>query len=535
MAFGTLPVIVQSVGNRAALLPRQMLLGFGVLAGYLLLDALSFIHPLQSLNITPWSPQRALLIALVLYHGAGWIGWIYVTVLVSEIVVGGMYLQLGSALALAAVLACAYVAIACLIREPLRVRLDLPTRQDVVRLSVAVVLGAGITGALYVGALYGMGGIDRTSVANAMFRFWIGDCIGTLVTLPLLLLLLSAPRRRELGALAIKPELLLEIAVLVITMLFVLTRPEADQSRYFYLLFLPLIWIAARHGLAGATLALFVVQVGIIAATMLSGHQAPTMVELQTLLLAYVLTGLLLGATVDELRSTADKLARARQLTIASEMATALAHELNQPLTALSTYADAIRVLAKSGEADSAMLAETAERIRRVATRSADIVERFRNLGAPTVDRPNPLDLQECIAAAVGEVRERAEQRGIIVHVDVSKNVPRVRLDRERIRFVVLNLLSNAIDAIGDRSNRAGRIELRVRRNGHAEIEMVVEDSGPGIPKDMVERIFEPFYTGKAKGMGLGLAVSRSIVESHAGRMWAEASDHGIFHIRLPL
>jgi signal transduction histidine kinase len=195
-----------------------------------------------------------------------------------------------------------------------------------------------------------------------------------------------------------------------------------------------------------------------------------------------------------------------------------------------------MRALVLSGEADNALVVDTAERIRQVARRSADIVRQFRALGAPPIEKTSPVDLRELLTAAVADLRERATQEGVSVKVEVAGDLPPlIDLDRERMLFVFSSLLANSMDAIRERPNGARTIDIVARRHGGSEVEITVVDSGPGIPADRVERIFQPFRTEKAKGMGLALAICRSIVESDSGTIWVESADRGIFHIRLPL
>ena len=521
-----------------AILDRSRLnrIGFAIATAviYFALDKISYVYPLQSLNITPWSPDRSFVVALILFYGAAWVVWVYLTILFAEIVVSGFHISLADAAVLAAALTCAYAALAYLIRRPLRIRLDLARRSDVLRLALAVIVGAVGASVLYVGALLLIGDIEWQNVSRALFRFWIGDATGMLVTLPLLLMLFDARRRRELASLARKPEMLLQIVILVAALFLVFTRAEQEQSKEFYILFLPMIWFAARHGLTGAIIALVVVQIGIVLATTITLYRALTVLELQTLLISLALTGLLLGATVDELRSASERLARNQQLTVASEMATAMAHELNQPLTALSTYADAMRAMVLAGDADNALVVDTAERIRQVASRSADIVRQFRALGPPSIGKALPVEVDALLSAAVAELEGRATQEGVSIQTDVASDMPLVHVDRERMHFVFCSLIANAMDAMRERSNGVRRIDITARRRGSSEVEITVVDTGPGIRAERVEHIFQPFETDKAKAMGLALAVSRSIVESHSGSIWVESANRGIFHVRLP-
>jgi signal transduction histidine kinase len=512
----------------------RLSLALGFLAAYLLLDQISFIHPLQELNITPWNPQPALAVALMLINGWRWIVWVFATVLAAEFVVRGLPVPLSSAMVLSGILSCGYAGIAILLRGPFDIALDLASRRDVLRLAAAIVVGAGATGVLYVGVLSLGHFIVWTDFAGALLRYWIGDSIGMLVTLPFLMLLADHRRRRELRMLVVQREVLLQFALVIALLFIVFARGELEQFKYFYLLFLPLIWIAARRGLAGAILAVSLIQAGIIVFITVEGHQTLTVFELQTLLLALVLTGLSLGASVDEWRFASERLARSQQLTAAGEMATALAHELNQPLTALSTYADAIRLLAESGKDDKTSLIDTAERIRRVATRSADIVSRFRSLAATSSNQTEYLPISDPLQRAIDALSERITHTRAVLHVNLASELPLLRLDRNRIAFVFQNLIANALEAIDDAAPGDRNVVITVRADGK-HVMLTVCDSGSGIDPAAIDKLFEPFYTSKVTGMGLGLAISRSIVESHGGRLWAEPAEYGTFHVRLPV
>jgi len=504
-------------------------------AGYFLLDRISFIYTLHELNITPWDPQPALAIALLYLKGWRWLGWVYATVLLSEFVLHDVPVRLPPAFLLTAILTAGYAFIAALMRGPLEVTPQLSNRQDVVRLVVSVVIGSGITGLCYVTVLCAGHLLLWSSFPAALFRFWLGDTIGLLVGLPLLLFLAEPTLRRGLlGLLRNRSAVLLFLLVLVVLGI-VFLRDESQQYKFFYLLFLPIILIAARHGLAGAIIAVAMIQAGIIVAVVSSGHEIIEVLELQTLLLCVVLTGLVLGVAVDEWRDASQRLARARQLTAVGEMATALAHELNQPLTALSTYSDAMRLLAESTSTKHDAIVETADRIRRVATRCADIVTRFRALAPNRAVHTERTPITAAIEAVIAALGERIERSGVRMDLDAQADLPAVPVDQERMDFVFHNLIANAIDAALATRNEQPAVRIIVSRDGQRHVRVTLRDSGPGIRAEMTEKIFEPFFSDKAQGMGLGLAISRSIVESHGGRMWAEPDTQGVLHVRLPL
>jgi C4-dicarboxylate-specific signal transduction histidine kinase len=326
-----------------------------------------------------------------------------------------------------------------------------------------------------------------------------------------------------------------QVAVVITLLIAVFAMEESQQFKFFYLLFLPLIWIAACHGLAGAIPAVALIQVGVIVSVLINGNAAVAVIEMQVLLLALALTGLLLGATVDEWRAASERLARAQQLTAASEMATALAHELNQPLTALSTYADAIRLLAASGRCKDDALIDAADRIQRVATRSVDIVARLRSVGNTCASKIERICVDEPLHIALARVQEQVARLNTSVTVVTRNDMPAFPIDRDRMAIVLQNLLTNALDAVEELPQAQRRVDISLGRDGTGHVLITVRDSGCGVSAELAEKVFEPFYSGKAKGMGLGLAISRSIVESHGGRLWLEPAAHGIFHVRLPV
>lgn len=504
-------------------------------ASYFLLNEVSFIYPLQELNITPWDPQPALAVALLFLRGRFWLPWAFATVFFTEFFIRDLPVSVPTKLLLAALLTCGYAVIAGALRRTLEISPDLATRKDVISMAVAVVLGAGAVGTVYVGALSLCELLPVQLYPSALFRFWLGNSIGMLVILPLLFFLADPTRRYELWALMRNREAAMPFALVIGVLAVVFLRDEAEQYKLFYLLFLPIIWIAARHGLAAALVAVAIIQAGVIVSVVSSDREIFEVLELQTLLLCLVFTGLVLGVAVDEWRVASQRLARAQQLTLVGEMATALAHELNQPLTALSTYADAIRLLAASNAELGAPLVETAERIRRVARRSADTVARFRRMAPNRPPQLHRTSIIEPLRRAIDNLHERTERAGVLVELKFPDDLPAVTVDQERIDFVFLNLIGNALDAMQAQPEAPATLRIDLKRDGRNHVLLTLRDSGPGVPLAMIENIFEPFQSGKAQGMGLGLAISRSIVESHGGRLWAEPGSGGIFHLRLPL
>ncbi len=208
-----------------------------------------------------------------------------------------------------------------------------------------VVAGAGVVGAAFIGVLNVSGLLAETGFSNAWIRFWIGDAVGILVTAPLLFAAADAARRSALLALARQPEAFLQAIVLAATVWLIFEGFGSDPSRQFYLLFLPLIWIAVRFGMNGAIVATAIVQMGVVLGIHAGDRISLPVVELQALLVALTLTGLFLGVMVDQRQRAEESLRQTLRLAAAGEMAGAIAHEVNQPLTAVTNYGRSAQML----------------------------------------------------------------------------------------------------------------------------------------------------------------------------------------------
>jgi len=359
----------------------------------------------------------------------------------------------------------------------------------------------------------------------------VGDTAGILVTLPLVLMMTVRDRRMEFVRMLAQRETFVHALAIALTLALVVASPPEQQPKIFYVLFLPLIAVAARYGLSGAMISTLLIQAVIIASDELSGYQVLTLFELEALLIALAITALFLGATVDELRRAEGDLRRTLRLAAAGEMASALAHELNQPLAALSSYARAGQILAQAPRENAALLDETLAKLVTEAGRAADVVRRLRDFFREGILRLEVIELRETLARAVAAEQERCALRGVTVAWDASEDF-RVRADERQIEVVLHNLLSNAVEAAA--VHAPGRVDVEARAQREL-VRVCVRDSGPGVAPGDVERIFEPFETTRATGMGMGLPISRAIVEAHGGKIWAETGRRGgVFCFTLP-
>jgi PAS domain S-box-containing protein len=254
-----------------------------------------------------------------------------------------------------------------------------------------------------------------------------------------------------------------------------------------------------------------------------------------------------LGSTVDiserkraedALQSTQAELARVQRLTIMGEITASIAHEINQPLAAIVTNANSgLRWLGNKtpdlGEAQSAL-----RRIVSDGHRAGDVIGSIRAMFKNGRRENAYYDVNALIREVLALVHGELESNKVETRVELSEGMPKVLADRVQLQQVVLNLMMNAIEAMGSMQNGGARIlgvnsELRDRR----DILITVKDSGPGIDPQNIDRIFDRFFTTKANGMGMGLSICRSIVEAHNGRLWAEpdVGPGSVFRILLPV
>lgn len=498
---------------------------------YIALDWASYIDPVGPFNITPWNPQAALAIVWLLLGGLQHAPAVLVTIVAADAVVrqapGGYFITLLTSVTLAG----GYSAMAWMLRELLP-DLGLRSSRQLTLFAAVALGGTAIVGAAFVGALRAADLLAATPLPAAWLRFWIGDAVGILVTAPLLLAAADAERRAGLRALARRPEALLQAMLLVATIWLIFFGLGGDPGHHFYALFLPLIWIAARGGMNGAIVATGIVQLGVVAGIHAESTPDFPVLEIQALVAALTLTGLYLGMMVDERSRAADSLRQTLRLAAAGDMAGAIAHELNQPLTALANYGQSALMLSAKGE--QAQLPSVISRMLAEAERASEVVRRLRDFFRAGSTRLEPVSAEELLSAVRRIGQQTIGVRPIALEVVGGPGLPALYVDRMQIELVIRNLIANAAEAVEKDGDAQARIRVRLQRESEQRLGLVFVDSGPGIAADMRERLFEPFASGKPSGMGLGLAISRAIAEAHGGALEARVSKHGEFHLVLP-
>jgi two-component system sensor kinase FixL len=230
------------------------------------------------------------------------------------------------------------------------------------------------------------------------------------------------------------------------------------------------------------------------------------------------------------------QLAHVSRVSLAGEMAAGLAHELSQPLTAILAYARGCLRLLVGSVPEPALLREGVVEVVQQAERAGDVLDRLREFVRGGEFRRAPTEIRPLIEAAVSLTRTEATQQEVEIEAKVDPALPVVLADPVQIEQVLLNLLRNAMEAMEAASTQQRLIIIEARRNGKHAIEVSVADTGPGIAAEMTQTIFEPFTTTKLLGLGMGLSISRTIIESHRGslRMARGVRSGAMFIFDLP-
>lgn len=499
------------------------------IAIYVALDWASFLHALYGLNITPWNPSLAFGLVCWLRFGRMTIIPWFIALILGELLVREMPASLLATTASSALLAAGYSAIAEAIRRFAGTESALSSQRLFLTWLNVVFIGTLLTSCLFICSLVLAKLIPVSGWSVALLRFWIGDFVGVFVTMPFFWLLLV--HRERLRTILLRPETAAYLLVAAFTLWVAFGFGGTGEFQYFYLLFIPLVWAAARHGMAGAAITAFLLQAGIIVAVQHLNLVAVTVFELQMLGAALAFAGFFIGTIIDEKQRVSAELRQTLHLAAAGEMAGALAHEINQPLSALTLYGAACQQLIEQGDAGE-RLRETIEKMVAESYRTGEVIRRLRDFFRTGSTRLESTFLPDIVASATHSFIERAEIKGIQLRIDPPPSC-RLLIDRLQIEVVFRNLLANAFEAIAEQAPERRRIRISFRREKRGQTGIRFEDSGAGLATP--SHLFEPFHSTKSGGLGLGLVISRAIAEAHGGSLMAIQADHGLFQLNLPV
>jgi two-component system, LuxR family, sensor kinase FixL len=513
--------------------------GLCYLAAYPLLDWISYVEPFEGFDITPWNPQIGLSFALVLLFGRRTIPFLFIAPLISDLVFSLSTIDVMGALAHTAVLGGGYTAaLLYLLRPATRFDPALPSTRDLIVLMLTALVSTALVAAGFVTTTTLAGYLLPQDFLPAVLRYWVGDLIGVMVVTPFVLV---AMLRKHIVRMS--PEVVLQFIAIGGALVLVLGFSEAQRLQLFYLLFLPIVWLALRSGLEGVTIGLLLTQLGLIIGVTLYPSLPAGFTALQTLMLVLTATGLIAGELVSEHRRAETKLrlqqkalARVAQLGGMNELSVAIAHELNQPLTAARTYTRLIADAVRRDGANAADIANTAAKAVAQVERAAEVVRSLRAL--LWLDRGNRLacGVERLIQEALALCEPELDQVNASVRIAVAGRPPQVLVDALQIEQVLLNLIRNSIDAFRATSITGGAMLIEAASAGGHFVEICIADNGPGFPADVLENQFLPFSTTKAEGLGFGLVLCKAIIEAHGGRIWLDQKTPGaVVHFTLPV
>jgi signal transduction histidine kinase len=509
---------------------------------YLAADLAAASHLHGAIPIFPWNAAPAISFGFAVRFGKHWLPMVLAAPLLASLVDGTLLTAplsvLGQCLAETAMSALAVYFLAGADRQ----RHDLLRLRGVfVFLAVAAGASAIASGICLLGTFFEHAPSFWTLATLGNERF-LAYLVAILSVAPFFLVH-KLPKPIWRIGIPLTGEVILQTGALVIIAWEVFGRFVNAEIHFFYLLFLPFAWIATRQGQLGASLALAGIYVAPVLTDLLFGHQDRMIVELQIRLGVLAVTSLLFGAMVAERRQAEARmmerqteLAHFQRLNVGWEMASALAHELNQPLTAAMNLSQAALRLLKAPTLDlektASVLGMSIDRIERVGQIIHGLRD-FMRKGELTLSK---ISLADVVADALRLVQGEIKPAGIAMQTSGLLSLPPVLADKTQIVQVLVNLLRNAAQSL----TLAKTAEPQIAISGRVDagmIEISVADNGPGLAPDVLNRLFEPFVTTKPAGMGLGLSISKSILEAHEGRLWAENAALGgaIFRFTLPM
>jgi two-component system sensor kinase FixL len=229
----------------------------------------------------------------------------------------------------------------------------------------------------------------------------------------------------------------------------------------------------------------------------------------------------------EDARRHLQEAAHVMRLGTMGEMASTIAHELNQPLTALVSYCGTARSLAEALPSQPDKIVRILDRATEQAHRASDIIRHFREFVCKGNQQRQRVSLDQLVESALGLLRGELRNANVMIELHPGGGGCYVHVDKIQLEQVIINLLRNSIDAIVQSGRENGRIDVYTRIHSNNTAELTVIDNGPGVAPELLGHVFEPFRSGKAAGMGMGLSISRSIIESHGGRLWNNRYQQG--------
>ena len=403
------------------------------------------------------------------------------------------------------------------------------------------------------------GAANRHAIGDAFWTAWqqwfMGDAMAQLVLTPAILYWTFGAPWRAWKASMPPAKRMVEAGFLALGLMvssyIAFSRGHGEASIEETRFFAPvpfLFWAALRFGMLGASgailvMAFFSVEAALAGRGPFSG-QSPsgTAAALQYFLLwraaPLYLVAILVeqtSASARSVRETEQKLAHVARLAVVGELTAMIGHEVNQPLCAILANAGAGRLLLEEPNPPLEALREIVESIGDEGRRAGETIAKLRALLGKREIELKPLNMNDLIADVLSLVKGDALRRKVHIRKEVDPNIPLVSGDHVQLQQLLLNLIVNGMDAIDMGPALQREIVLKTAHNHNGCVRVSVNDSGPGIPPERLANVFDAFFTTKKEGMGLGLAIARSIVKAHGGRICVQSNGHGAtFTFEIP-
>ena len=516
---------------------RRPILAVTYIVGYVALDWASYVYPYGAFGITPWNPPAGLSFALVLVLGRGFIPFLLAAPLLADYLVRGWPLDTRLDLAASGGAAIVYAAtLYWLTASWVRFDASLGSLRDIIVLIAVALSSAAVAALAFVVPLASSGTLSPVDFWPAAIRFWIGDAIGIVVFTPFLLLVATGRLRPLLTASNAVVATLVFVAVGLIFSL-----PGSAHLQLFYLLFLPIILIALSFGLERVTLGLVLTQIALIFGVYFTQEKAGAVTAFQLLMFVLALTGLLMGAIVTQkksfelrLRRQHEALAKVTRIGSMGVFGATIAHEISQPLSAIATYAKIVDRELEREDGDRALAAEAARKAIVQVGRVGDIVHGLRHASKLGRSDVGPYPITQILEETFNLLRDDLHRHKITHEVHVEATEHSVEADRVQIEQVLVNVIRNAMQAMCDLPEVDKIISIRIKDAGPGFVEFSISDRGPGFAEEYLEQDLLPLSSTKADGQGLGILISRTIIEAHGGQFRIEnGRNGGVVHFTL--
>jgi signal transduction histidine kinase len=531
-----------------ARLPSALSVGFLLLA-YVGLEWVSFIHEHKGVPVTPWNPGLGVAFAILVLKGASYGPVLFVGVVTAEIFVLRTELEWPVIVAMAGLVSTSFAMAAALVRRHLHFDVSLTHVRDVLVLLAGGTAAAAVSATLVSVLLLTAGELTTGDLTKSSLPLFVGDVIGISVVTPLVLRLFVNWRNITLRVRSwLLGEVVLHLFVISLTLWMVVGADSPSSYRFLSLLFLPVVVAALRHGIDGSCIVLAATQLGLVALLHQYRYDATAFTEFQVVMLVLTMSGLLVGVVVSErqrsdlaarhaearLKEMQEEAGRAARMNLVSGMASALAHEINQPITAVRALARSVQQMLRSQAADKERVDTNLSALVAQIDHAGRVVHRMREFLRRRQPHSSTLDIGAVLNEALALARPDASAKKISIELEVGDALPPVFGDRVQLQQVVLNLVHNALDAIVESGRSDGRVRISARRSAHdSALEVSVLDNGGGVSPDLA--LFEPLSSSKKSGLGLGLSICASIVQSHGGRIWLQSGSAGATEFRFSL